>query len=83
MATIEELYWVNVTKEKPKANAVKSKSRERMRSQRKTMPVRQAMKQRRSKDEKKEEKTDEKEESNDSNATEEPEVVFETEEKET
>lgn len=71
MATIEELYWVNVTKEKPKANASKSKN-----ATEESNASEASNETEENKDEKKEEKTDEKEESNDSNATEEPEVVL-------
>ena len=79
MATIEELYWVNVTKEKPKANASKTKNETDKTD--KTDNASEASE----KTDEKTEKTDEtkeekkeKKEANESNATEEeePEVVL-------
>eukprot|EP00438_Fugacium_kawagutii_P030015 Skav230451 [mRNA] locus=scaffold2124:55467:58256:+ [translate_table: standard] len=69
MATIEELYWVNVTKEKPKVNASKQKNA----SESNASEASNETEEKSEKEEKPEEKT---EESNDSNATEEPEVVL-------
>jgi len=79
MATIEELYWVNVTKEKPKANVSKKEKTNETKNE--TEESKESKESKDSKDEdsnasEASEDESKSEESNDSNTTEEPEVVL-------
>lgn len=77
MATIEELYWVNVTKEKPKVNVskVKNASESNASEANETEEKSEEEKEKENK-ESPESKESTESESNESNATEEPEVVL-------